>query len=519
MDTGDSLSGSVVKSSLWLGLGQIIQRLGSLISTVVLARLLFPDDYGLVALGTAIIGFFEVISNFQFGSALVKFQDATRGEYDTAWTCNILRGVLIALLMVACAPLLAKQMNEVRLEMLLYVLALNPLIDGWKNIGVIDFQKNLKYQRVVFIDIATKLTSLLLALIVAVIYRSYWALVAGMLAATSVSLILSYLLSPYRPSFSLSHTQRLFGFSLWLMFAQIMVYFNQRLEYWMLGALLSTATVGLYHFSYELANLIGVLTLMPLIAPLFPGFAKVADDRIRLKAGYLKSVEIVSLLGIPIGLGFAVIAPEFVPLVLGEKWISSVLPVQIFCIMNALVMPALASTGLLPAIGETKAVFKINLYQFFLRLIAVPVAISSFGFFGAVVGRGLFGFLWMFQLMWFIEQCVQISMADTFRSVWRYYAAAVIMVSVLVVTFPFLQAFVLGGTIKYDPPFIANPIPDAWALAMLIVIKITLGVLIYGCILWFSWQFSGRPDSGDKYVAVQVKSVLGRLRALKRSKD
>ena len=174
-----NLGKRMAKGAVWTVLMRLTVRSIGLLSTVVLARLLLPADFGLVVLASMLVGLVELASEFEFGTYLIRTQDIDRTYYDTAWTLSLLRGVLIAVVLAMSAPAAADFFAEPRLQNVLYALAITSVIAGLANIGIVDFQKSLNFERDFRLTVQTKVISFAITVLLAVLLRNYWALVIG----------------------------------------------------------------------------------------------------------------------------------------------------------------------------------------------------------------------------------------------------------------------------------------------------------------------------------------------------
>ena len=224
-----SLTKRVAVGATWLVAGSWSIRLIGLFSTVMLGRLLTPEDYGIVVLAGLVVAILDTLTDFRFGQALVHYQDASVDEYNTAWTFNVIRGVVVAILLVGGASIFAAIFKEPRLVAVFQVLGLIAILDGLQNIGTIYFTKDIRFDRDFALRIGQKLSTFFVSITLAYLWQSYWALVAGMVAGTLARLILSYVMHPFRPRFHISAWRRLYAFSAWLMAGQTINLINQTL--------------------------------------------------------------------------------------------------------------------------------------------------------------------------------------------------------------------------------------------------------------------------------------------------
>jgi len=186
-----------------IGLRQA-DRLIGLISITILARLLLPEDFGLVVYATTFMAILEIFFQFGFETVLIRDQDAGRDSYDTAWTLEVIKGILLAGLMAAGAHQISLFFDEPALQVVVFYLATIPFMNGLKNIGIVDFQKKMEFDKEFIYRFSVRVVSAIVTVILAFRLRSHWALVYGMILSSALSLVLSYVMSGYRPTFCLT---------------------------------------------------------------------------------------------------------------------------------------------------------------------------------------------------------------------------------------------------------------------------------------------------------------------------
>ncbi|MPZ12376.1 MAG: oligosaccharide flippase family protein, partial [Kiloniellaceae bacterium] len=216
------LSSRMTKGAAWMiGLRFASRGLG-LVSMIILARLLVPADFGLVALAMAMVAVISVFGEFGFELALIQNQKAERRHYDTAWTLGFLRGLIAAALVALAAAPLADVFGEPRVTDVILVLALVPLIEGLYNIGTVAFRKELTLHKEFVFRIVPRVAGVALTILLAVIWRNYWALVWGTLAGAGLRLVMSYAMHSYRPRFTLAGLREIMNFSKWMLATSIL---------------------------------------------------------------------------------------------------------------------------------------------------------------------------------------------------------------------------------------------------------------------------------------------------------
>ena len=182
--TQPSILGHMARGSAVMIVMRWSMRLIGVVSTMILARLLTPLDFGVVAMATIFVGFIELFSLMSFDLALIRIPEPDREDYDTAWTLQAILGAVLTLLILAFAPVAAWYFNEPRLAIVVRLLAGNSFLQGLSNIGLADFRKNLDFQRDLRFNVYSRLIVFVATMAVAFPLRNYWALVTGLIVET-----------------------------------------------------------------------------------------------------------------------------------------------------------------------------------------------------------------------------------------------------------------------------------------------------------------------------------------------
>lgn len=313
---------------------RISTKLLGVISTIVLVRLLAPEDFGLMALAVSIYAFAEQLRTFNFGMAIIQNQRASAAHYHCAWSLEITLSIGAALLVVFAAPQVASFYENEHLSSVLYIMAMIIVVNGLANIGIIDFQKTMRFDREFALFFSSKVGSFLITIVLALALRNYWALVLGMLANALFSTLLSYHMHAFRPRFSLKLWRELMSFSSWIFINNSLQFFNQNIQNFILGKTMGPGKLGMF----SVANEVSTVTHGELIAPInkatYPAYALLAEDSDTLQKSFLKNTAVIFFLSIPSGLGIAAIAPALVPVVFGEQWLDTIPLIKLLAIAS-----------------------------------------------------------------------------------------------------------------------------------------------------------------------------------------
>lgn len=363
--------GAIAKGAAWMVAARLLDRLIGVVSTVVLARLLAPEDFGLVSMAVAVVALIELASAFGFEMSLVRNQNPTRAQYDTVWTLNVLFGLACGAMVCALAFPAAAYYNDDRLIGILVVLGASWTVGGLTNIGIVDFQRTLNFDKEFRFILARRLVGFVVTLSLAFVWRSYWALVAGTVASRLAGVVLSYGWHAYRPRLTLSAVREIFSFSAWVFVDKVASFGNARAADFVLGRLHGPVELGVFRLGEEIGHLPGTELVAPLNRALLPGVAQKVGRGEPVQRLAMTATGAVALLLMPACLGINAIAEPLVGLMLGSKWMAAIPIVQIMA-LNSLFMALSANHRTsLYAVGEARLPGLISIVRLLLFLPSV----------------------------------------------------------------------------------------------------------------------------------------------------
>lgn len=382
-----SLSKKAVRGGFWVFALSAIARALGLLRTVILARVLSPDDFGLMGVALLSMSALETFSQTGFSQALVQKQEDTDEYLDTAWTIQVIRGFVLASILFLGAPLVGQFFGEPAATMLVRVLGLSELLKGLTNIGVVYFSKQLDFQKQFIYQISGILADLAVAIPIALVLRSVWALAFGLLAGNLVRCVASYIIDPYRPrlQFNEGQVRELFGFGKWILGSSILVFLITQGDDVFVGKLLGTTMLGFYQMAYKISNMPATEITHVISQVTFPAYSKLQDNISKLGEAYLKVLQLTAFLSFPIaGLIFA-LAPDFTQIFLGEKWMPMVPAMQVL-VLAGLVRSIAATTGpIFQAVGRPKIDTRWQVVRLFAIALPIYPCITRWGIFGVSI--------------------------------------------------------------------------------------------------------------------------------------
>jgi lipopolysaccharide exporter len=336
MTSDKEFNRKLVSGSAWMIGMRWSARLMGLVSMVVVARLLKPEDFGIYAIAITFIGLLDALSDFGTDLAIIRQSHPERAHYDTAWTVGVLGHLTIAIVIAAIAPFAVDLYNDPRLSSVMMIMALSTLMVGFTNIGIADFRRKLDFRKDFQFNVLVQICGVITTIVLALALRNYWALVLGGLIRSMARVVISYWMHSYRPRISLAAHSELLGFSLWTMIRSGAFFISGRGERLIVGAYFGPTLTGIYSVASDFAAMIVFELLHPIGRALFPGMAIKQDDRDWERKSLPIVFSITATLSIAMGFGLAAIAKPAMELVFGSQFVHGGAFLAIFSVQMAL---------------------------------------------------------------------------------------------------------------------------------------------------------------------------------------
>ena len=391
---GKSLSQRAVISGFWVFLLRAVQQLFSLARLVILARVLAPQDFGLMGIALLSMATLETFSQTGVQQALIQKKCEIKSYLDSAWTVLVLRSFILFMVLYLVAPYAAIFFNALEAKPIIQVIGISVIFQAFTNIGVIYFQKELEFNKQFLYQLSGTLTDFVVAIAAALILKNVWAIVFGLLAGNATMFVTSYLIHPYRPhlSFEIGKAKELFGYGKWVFGSSILVFLVTQGDDIFVGKLLGVTTLGFYQMAYRISNLPATEITHVMSQVMFPVYSKIQDDIPKLREAYLRALQFIAFISFPMaGLIFC-LAPDFTMIFLGEKW-APMIPAMQVLVFAGLVRSLTAISGyIFYAIGKTK----IDTILQTIRLLVLAVLIYPLTLKWGLLGASISVFLSIF---------------------------------------------------------------------------------------------------------------------------
>jgi len=381
-----SLRQKTVKALTWAFGARFFRQAVNFVILAILARLLEPDDFGLLGMATVFYGLAMIFSEMGISVALIQKKDTDDLYFSSAFWLNIATGILLTLLVVAISPLVAIFYGEPKLQAVLSVIALNFVISSFGIVQHTIFRKAMNFKIISVCGSIAAVISGLVGMYMAFTGYGIWSLVSQMIAHTLANTVLLWMISSWRPKFvfSLNAIKDIFHFSINITGFRIVNYFGRNIDYLLIGKFLGAQALGYYTLAYKLM-LVPLQNFTWIVNKvMFPAYSKIQDNQKRVRGAYINVIRAISLITAPVMLGLMALAPEFVVVVFGAKWQPAILLIRILCVCG-FVQSIHSTVGpLIQSQGRANLLFKLGLLGTFFIALAITIGLR-WGIYGVAI--------------------------------------------------------------------------------------------------------------------------------------
>ena len=361
---------------------QIVQ----LVVSIVLARLLLPDDYGIVALILVITSILQVFIDSGLGTALIQKKNADDVDFSTVFYAQIVFCVILYVALFFSAPFIAEFYKMSDMTAMIRVLGITLLIASIKNVQISYVSRQMQFKRFFFATLGGTIGAAIIGICMAVFGFGAWALIAQNLFNNAVDTLILWITVKWRPkkTFSFFRLKVLFSFSWKLLVSSLLDNVYNNLRSMIIGKVYSAKDLAFYNKGKSWPNLVITNVNSSIGSVLFPAMSAAQDDRVRLKVITIRSIKTSIYIMAPLLMGLAFCSTPLVRLVLTEKWLS-IVPFQvIFCITYMFYPIHTANLAAIQAMGRSDIFLKLEIFKKIVGLIAlaitVPISVMAMGY-------------------------------------------------------------------------------------------------------------------------------------------
>ncbi|MCL4354085.1 oligosaccharide flippase family protein [Patescibacteria group bacterium] len=377
----------VYKSIGWVGMFRFSTRIISILRTSFLARILTPTQFGIVGIAMLALSFVEILTETGINVFLVQKKEKINEYVDTAWIVSILRGFLVALIILVSALPVSVFFNSKSAYGILLFISLVPVIRGFVNPSVVLFQKDLRFDREFYFRSFLFIVDSVVAVSLAFIYHSVESIIFGLLASAILEVILSFALIKPIPRFNFKkiHVRQILNSGKYVTAAGIFNYLFQNLDNAAIGRMMGTTSLGFYSVAYKI-SIIPITEIADSIAKVtFPVYAKISGDLVRLRKAFINITLVISITCILFGLMLLFFTKELILIILGPQWIEVVPVIRALTIFGVIRAISGSSSALFLAIEKQKYVMYVTLVSVIGLGITIIPLVKMYGLVGAAI--------------------------------------------------------------------------------------------------------------------------------------
>jgi O-antigen/teichoic acid export membrane protein len=427
-----TLRKAAFSSIRWSAASQFGRQVMQFATTIILARLLSPSDFGLLTMATVVTGFVAIFKDLGTTAAIIQQKILPDSLLDSLFWINVTFGLLATLILFAIAPLTADFYQEPQVKSILQVLSITFLVSGVSTLHQALLEKQLEFDSLAKIELLATLLGALVGVGSALSGAKVWSLVYQNLVIVTLTSVLLWFKTQWRPKgkFRWQAVKSLSSYSLNLTGFSILNYFIRNADYFLIGKVLGVQALGYYTLAYRLM-LYPLQSMAAVIGRvLFPVFSRLQQDDARLRSAYLQVVAAIALITFPVMMGTWVLAETFIIGVFGEPWRATILPLVILSPVGLIQSIGTTVGTIYLCKGRTDWMFRWGGFAGILFMISFVIGLR-WGIVGVATGYAIANLLLIYPNFAIPFSLIQLKMIDLVFVLWRPLLCSIIMSAVI----------------------------------------------------------------------------------------
>ncbi len=398
------------------GIGRWVFRFAS---SVILARLLFPEDFGVMGAVTIVINFTKRMSSFGFNLVLVQKKEINDDHKNAVFYFNLLLESLLALIVIALASYLADFYHYRAVEKILYVMSIIFILDALGSVPKALLQRKMKFKQFGIVQMMNTVTGLIVPIVLALLGFGVWSLVWGRILGSilGVGIVFYYARWFPRLSFKFRALKEMFAFGFWVYANNLINYTQNNIDYFLIGRFLGVGALGFYERAFNLMNLPRRQIAHIINSVLFSAYSKIQDQNEKIIRTLKRVQTSIAFIGYPLMIWLYFAAPSFITVLYGPKWTPTIAPLQIMCIsglINTLTMtffPVILAKGLV-----AQRTMLQGIYLILLSTLIIVTTKMGFGIVGVAWSVVVGSLVYLTFILWLMYKYLHYSPFTFFRA-------------------------------------------------------------------------------------------------------
>ena len=413
-----SLSEKSLSAILWLLLDKLGSSSANFIVTIVLARLLSPEDFGLVAMVMVFFEFSSVFVESGFSTALIREKEISEVDKSTTFIFNFISALFFYVILFFSAPAIAAFFNQDILVWIVRIMGLNLIFNAFSIIQRTSLIQQVHFKTQTKIRFFTTTLSGVVAIVLAYQGWGVWSLVVRFVIMDLMDSVLLWAMNRWRPTagFSRASFKKLFGFGSKILAAAVLDKFYTHIYKLLIGKFFTAATLGFYTQANNFTNMV-INTLFRTIHNVtYPVLSKLQDDTEKLKAGYRKILKLSSFVIIPALVILGVLAEPVLLALVGEKWLPSAPMLQLLCLSGLTYHFSSINLNMLLVLGRSDLGLKLEVIKKVNITIAIITGIQ-FGIYGLIIGEVITSYVNLLVNAYYSDRFLHYSIREQFKDI------------------------------------------------------------------------------------------------------
>lgn len=401
---------------MFQSVGGIVQVVIRLIGSMVLARLLVPDDFGVFALVVLVYGLLAQLKTFGASHAIIARKNVTQRQLSTSFFINFAINVTLFILLWVMAKLIADIYDEQRLVDSMKVISVVFLFHAFSTVPAALLIRHMHFYYINLIAISGAIVEIVLAIVMVYYYNfDYWALVWGFMIAELYMAVLKIFLAGWMPTFEFSKVSSIFfvRYGAYLAGENALIYFRQNIDYFLIGKILGTVSLGIYSFAYKLPNIVYSRLLGPISGVIIPSMSKMKTKE-EIITAFLKFTKYNGYIAAPILISMFILAEPIILLFWGSQWYDAIAIMKVLVIVAAVHVLALPVGSVFLRFNDPKTLFKISMIQGIFAIFIVITFSYFFNLIGVAYAMVVSAIFSYFISLFYLKKVVQISFKQIF---------------------------------------------------------------------------------------------------------
>jgi PST family polysaccharide transporter len=428
------LGKAVKKGAAWTLTGRGVITLLTLGASVILARLLEPADFGMFGIAMIFNGLATRFGNVGFGLALVQRKDVREEHIASLFVSNLVMFFTLAALLNLAVPLIGASFGSALTGRVVGATALVFVTTPFSSVARVLMQRSMDFKSPTIANIVDHLVAAVTAVVLALGHFGVWSLVGGQLLGTLSGTVVLVRKSGWRPRLAYSHAamREMYTFGAGLFVKNLLIYGADKIDYLIIGKSLGPTALGFYEKAFNLMDIAVKELSNKMSMVLFSAFSKIQDDQRKIQAAYSKVIMTLSLLCFPVFFGLFLVAPTFVTVVFGEKWLPSALSLQVLCIAGILRMHLQVTSTIVNALGRISAEIWRRATAF--ALLALGCWLGSFwGITGVAIAVAITTAILAVTMVSYLNKLTGLTWHDALRPQGPAFVASAVMAAIVFV--------------------------------------------------------------------------------------